>query len=49
MIEEIEAKHEDKNFIAGDLSDDFKEVVKALKKLRKEVKDIDQRLKQLEL
>lgn len=51
-LEEIETKHDEQNFVAGDLSDDFKKLIKIIKKQNQEnkikLKNLDDRLKFLE-
>lgn len=51
-IDDIETKHDEQTFVAGDLSDDFKKLIKIIKKQNSDtkikLKNLDDRLKFLE-
>ena len=47
-IEDLETKHDNSEFVAGDLAEDFKQVVKVIKNLKKALNLLENRVEALE-
>jgi hypothetical protein len=47
-LEEKETKFDNNEFVAGDISDDIRDLIRILRKLKKRIKDLEDRVDVLE-